>query len=917
MSSDAAEAPRSPTGRTLSPKGKKDGEEGNFLLERYGSPLWGDIDLFRDTHRGKEEGKEAYPSMRQSFSTADTYRSLRSKLEDSYKSDRSSPKQHFPGDSSKEPDSSKDAFERFEKSFFSDGNGRVRGNRKEDHADDKQYPKPNARDDGTTTSGSPHAGIDMSGFFTATSPNLYARSDFPVHDGNDLPELRPTLSPRLKSLEGNSHARMRAYSPPMRTKDNGIAQNHKLMDLKMKEIESELLKSIPSLKEAKTRSIVEYSPEGNLTSSTSFMDRNLDRRLNEMERQTELLGDRTKFLVDTTEDFKKTLEDESALREDSIKDLSQVRFTIQEKIEQELDQFWFLANEKMQELIGAQETIHELEKRFQKKADAEMKTAMGFVKDRAESNDRWGAGIKEELSNQFRDMSNKLNDKICDSIAQVGDHALDLSQMMESNFSEQENVNNQNIAHHKEMDLQIRKIHVDQVTSVESLKNFISEIREDQKTIESRTEDRLRACGEKVPQMHENTMQRVDEAQIEWLGNLCKVEDVFQTEQKAAINASERLKGEVQTQFSQLKQNLQDKKNQLDSIRGLVAHNQSVFKDDAAAIRLEMERKLAGLSKDWASATAETTEALDHRLQHARDELASQKSTQNQFLADVDGLMADLKILLQKREMDTEKHKQENYTEQMMLQDEIRELRESLLKESAYEADTISAIREQFQGQRLLINDILATMEGKNRALSTRMDTIDVTLTREQTARAMEFEQLERGITEYVTTVDEFGTFKNQMAEKDQRTESTMDIILKGLEDVHSRIEKTVEKLTEMKQSAKLSKEDLAEFRHASSLKAADLQAMRDGLVRLENKLLTNPALERVLLPANSPQQAKRRSQLAAQALTSGPRGPPKNNPSTVVGNSAANVNHSSPKNDPASPRSASMGADLENGMDE
>merc|ERR1719494_644722 len=108
----------------------------------------------------------------------------------------------------------------------------------------------------------------------------------------------------------------------------------------------------------------------------------MDRRLNEMERQTQLLGDRAKFLTETTEEFKKTLDNESALREESIKDLSQVRFTIQEKIEQELDQFWFLANEKMQEMIGAQDTIHELEKRFQKKADAEMKTAMAFVKDR-------------------------------------------------------------------------------------------------------------------------------------------------------------------------------------------------------------------------------------------------------------------------------------------------------------------------------------------------------------------------------------------------------------------------------------------------------------------------------------------------------------------------------------------------------
>jgi len=591
-----------------------------------------------------------------------------------------------------------------------------------------------------------------------------------------------------------------------------------------------------------------------------LIDRNLERRLQETERQTQLLSDRTQFLTETTEEFKKSIANESIKREESMRDLVNVRNQVQEKIEQELDTFRLLANEKMHEMLQAQEMIHDLEKKIQKDADTEMRTAMSFIKDRQESNDNWSIEIKRDLSDHIKKMSCCLHDRINESIAQVDAQAVELTNQIKQTINEQETINKDNNDQFNRLNENLLKEHQQQYKDVEHIKSLLEEVRLEQNRIDVRTDEKLKETGAAIPQMHEETMRKVDEIQVEWLNTLCSVEEAFHVQQGKVIEDNNSLQQELKDVFMDLKDDLLGKKLELDSMNNEVNTNHSLFHEALGQTSEVITRRLQKMDEQCTQTVDTLNKEKDHRFANILDQLSEQRSLHEKISLDTKKQIDDFKNVLSNTRFEQDSNREKRHKEEMELQDAIRDCRSVMIREAEHESEMLTSLREQHQANRLIANETFASIQGKHGLFDNRLDDLENAVTKEQTARIADVEQLERGVQEIVTTQHDLHEFELHVKKQMEKTDAMMAVILQGLEDVHKRVAKVMGNVGEMKQNTRLSKEDLQEYKQAGALKAMELQTLRDGLARLEEKLLTSPALERVLNPNSSPQFSKARA---------------------------------------------------------
>eukprot|EP00397_Hematodinium_sp_SG-2012_P012169 GEMP01012332.1.p1 GENE.GEMP01012332.1~~GEMP01012332.1.p1 ORF type:complete len:699 (+),score=198.91 GEMP01012332.1:93-2189(+) len=339
---------------------------------------------------------------------------------------------------------------------------------------------------------------------------------------------------------------------------------------------------------------------------------NVEHRLQEVERQTELLRDRTQLVGSQTDGLRKSLLKESHNREVALGDMSAdielVRKTMRDKLNSltqrnnEIDSFRTAANGKLDALLLARSSTRDVEKEVQR--------AVYLAEDTADSQTRWQHMQEEAIEAKLGDLNVRLSDKIA-CVHSGTEEKIDadvhlVRQTMKHDADEQKTINRALQTQLGELTQKVydANLALEQESStrsmeVQEVKRAIADARKDQQVeqqhFERQMTERIRAWEEQNADLHASALERVEQVRLEILAMLNTLEESTQSEFQLAQSAHETLLC-----------NLHDA---LSALQAEAAALQSEAAAEAAALQLKVDnngKNFATLQQKLDSNTAET-----------------------------------------------------------------------------------------------------------------------------------------------------------------------------------------------------------------------------------------------------------------------------------------------------------------------
>eukprot|EP00397_Hematodinium_sp_SG-2012_P023760 GEMP01024706.1.p1 GENE.GEMP01024706.1~~GEMP01024706.1.p1 ORF type:complete len:635 (+),score=182.74 GEMP01024706.1:156-2060(+) len=571
----------------------------------------------------------------------------------------------------------------------------------------------------------------------------------------------------------------------------------------------------------------------------------LERRMQEVERQTELLVDRTTFLDGQTANFRKSLWKEAKRHEESLQSVvggvTEVRYSVEETLGRELGAFRTVADEKLNELAVAFSKLQELDKLVRGDAEREIRHALSYTAQNAEENEKWRAQVHQDIREEFRELGRSFNEKIDDSTAKVDEQFSSVRRRITKNIDE---VNKREIEEGCEREVEIQ-----------SLQFQLSEIRQDQREFGSRLTALLLRL-EIWEKQDKSKIQRVEQVRVELLEALGSVEEASQIQHKVAADTTKDLGADLRKQLEQ-------QSRELDVVSAMAEHWKLQCRDEFENLRRMIKHEISRVEN--AQSKNLTTMSQQHDAQIAElQQLIMDEKTERQEQVD------ELRLRTQKNERDIRNIEESMGKNQVLYQKELDTLHEVMEAEDRKNADALGTLRELTGVHSTQMGQQLEIMEGAQQAMNRDLERVGHALDNEQDARVKEVVKLAERV-DAACPSDEFVEFRKRTAAKDKKNEILVDDLHRKLADLAGRIEET-------SQSATKAEQDIADFtdtfeKHNEECDVPKIfGVLQAEIALLERKLSKSPLLERILRPL--PKSSTPRPPVRSRSFTSSKTSP-------------------------------------------
>jgi len=568
-----------------------------------------------------------------------------------------------------------------------------------------------------------------------------------------------------------------------------------------------------------------------------------------VERQTELLCDRTKYLGDQTDVFRRTLRKESQKREEAVIELAEVRNSMQQNLNLELEAFRSVAEDKLQGLVDTESTIKCLEKRVQKDAEKEMRQALSYATHRTEEDEKWRFKVHEDLKEELHQMSTVFNEKIEESATKVEEQVASMRRRMNTYIDDQHKVNKSTTAQGLEIQQALKLETTERESEISALEKIVQELRHEQKTFEAKIDERIRAWEQQGADLHASTLARVSEVRVELLSTLTNVEEKFRGDLDGMAEANKELKLQFREAITSVRADLENEKGELDILSAMVEHNKLIVQNEIDTLHKTLEREVQVLQDAHNESLHKMKLEHDEKFKCVETELEDQKALQKHHLQEVSEQLAEIRFTLETQENEIRVARTEAMKENALLQKSVDSLRQTMQLENQKKQEAISVLREQAHKQCVLTSEQFGTAEGVQLSMQTRLDNFEAYLQQEAEQRSTEIAKLERHFENTSCKEAAFLDFKRNVMSQEKKHEAQLEDTLRNFMVLREEMEVALSRVDDVRRVSIQQEENWLEHKAECELKERILQTLKVDFSALENKLAQSPLLERILRP--------------------------------------------------------------------
>jgi len=577
----------------------------------------------------------------------------------------------------------------------------------------------------------------------------------------------------------------------------------------------------------------------------------LERRLLEVERQTDLLIDRTKHLADQTDGFRRTLRKESQKREEAVQDLAEVRNSMQQSLGLELEAFRSAAEDKLQGLVDTESTIKNLEKRVQRDAEKEMRQALSYATHRTEEDEKWRFRVHEDLKEELHQMSSLFSEKIEDSTTKVEEQVVALRRRMHSYTDDQYKMNKQTTADGLAIQQSVREEAAQREGEIKKLEQTLQDLRHEQKSFEVSMDERIRAWEQQGADLHASTLQRVAEIRVELMGMLSTVEEKFKGEINYVTEQHMDLQNEFSVAINSVRNDLEAEKDELQNLYNIVEHNKSDVQQEMNSLQQKLEKEVVNIHTAQRESLLNLRSQQDEKFKGFEMEIDEQKSSQKLHFGHVGEKLKDIKSEVNNNENDIKQARHDALREQALLQKAVENVRATMQAENNKKQETMNNLREQINSSASIMSDQFERFDKNQSSMQSRVNEYENRLTNEEEVRAQEIHRLERHFENTACKEAIFLDFKRNQQAQEKKNEAQMGETLRSYVQLKEEMELALNRVDSIKRQSLQTAEEWSEHKAECDLKERVLQTLKADFISLENKLAQSPLLERILRPVS------------------------------------------------------------------